>query len=560
MVVEHSTTKMIAEPIMRNSMSIIGALALLLSSAGAVASAEPPQEATAGDIIVQYRDNAGLERVRELLQSKRAGHGKAVFSSQDVQGDIAKIKRIPGVISAEPDAHVQAAKPGGGKGKPSEPSPEPSPSPTTVSPPNDSLWSYQWGLMDGPGGINALGAWSGDVSARVAVIDTGSTAHEDMVWAPGYDMISSSATARDGDGRDSNPQDEGDWHLAGECGSANAANSSWHGTHVAGIVGAQTNNSKGIAGVAPGSTIVPIRALGKCGGSLNDVADAITWASGGSVADVPNISEPVDVINLSLSGASSCYSYLQAAVDGAVSRGSVVVVAAGNENQNASNYAPGNCNNVITVGATSKEGVKSSFSNYGAAVDVSAPGGEGSSDIGTFVVSAANSGSTTPSSGNYMGMVGTSQAAPHVAGVAALLKSTDKSMSPGDVEARIVSSAKVFASSPSVAMGSGILDAAASMPVAEPTFAVNSDNISLSRRAKSSSYDLLANDVLTGDLASVALTGNVPCSPEFCVSVDSAGVLTVVNNSRLRGSYVFGYTVVLADGQSASADVSLTVR
>ncbi len=123
----------------------------------------------------------------------------------------------------------------------------------------------------------------------------------------------------DGNGRDSNAQDQGDWYAAGECGQTAAANSSWHGTHVAGTVAAVTGNSTGVAGVAPNAKIVPVRVLAKCGGSLSDIADAIIWASGGTVSGIPANANPAKVINMSLGGSGTCGTTYQAAINSAVS-------------------------------------------------------------------------------------------------------------------------------------------------------------------------------------------------------------------------------------------------
>src|SRR5690606_19803516 len=108
------------------------------------------------------------------------------------------------------------------------------------------------------------------------------------------------------------------------------ADSSWHGTHVAGLAAAVRDNAKGIAGMAPDAKIVPVRALGKCGGTMSDVAAAITWASGGEVPGLPVNPNPADVINMSLSSAVTCQPFVQAAIDDAVGRGVTVVAAAGN--------------------------------------------------------------------------------------------------------------------------------------------------------------------------------------------------------------------------------------
>ncbi|KAG0750931.1 hypothetical protein G6F24_014800 [Rhizopus arrhizus] len=166
--------------------------------------------------------------------------------------------------------------------------------------------------------------------------------------------------ARDGGGRDSNPNDEGDWYGANECGPGiPASNSSWHGTHVAGTVAAVTNNSTGVAGTAFNAKVVPVRVLGKCGGYTSDIADAIVWASGGTVSGVPANANPAEVINLSLGGGGSCSATYQNAINGAVGRGTTVVVAAGNSNTNVSSSVPANCANVIAVAATTSAGAPS---------------------------------------------------------------------------------------------------------------------------------------------------------------------------------------------------------
>ncbi len=246
--------------------------------------------------------------------------------------------------------------------------------------PNDTRFSEQWGFGTTAAGINVQPAWDKSTGAGVvvAVIDTGITSHADLNanLLPGYDFISDTFVSRDGDGRDANPNDEGDWNpVAGECYlNSPVANSSWHGTHVAGTVAAVTNNASGVAGTAFGAKVVPVRVLGRCGGLTSDIADAITWASGGTVSGVPANANPAEVINLSLGGGGTCSSTYQTAINGAVGRGTTVVVAAGNSNTNVSSSVPANCPNVIAVAATTSAGSRASFSNYGTGIDISAPG------------------------------------------------------------------------------------------------------------------------------------------------------------------------------------------
>ncbi|MCS3746533.1 serine protease [Xanthomonas arboricola] len=330
--------------------------------------------------------------------------------------------------------------------------------------PNDTRLSEQWGFGTTNAGLNIRPAWdkATGTGVVVAVIDTGITTHADLNAniLPGYDFISDATTARDGNGRDSNPADEGDWYAANECGTGiPAANSSWHGTHVAGTVAAVTNNSTGVAGTAYNAKVVPVRVLGKCGGSLSDIADAIVWSSGGSVSGVPANANPAEVINMSLGGGGACSTTMQNAISGAVSRGTTVVVAAGNSSANVSGSLPANCANVIAVAATTSAGAKASYSNFGAGIDVSAPG--------SAILSTLNSGTTTPGSASYASYNGTSMASPHVAGVVALVQSVaPTALTPAAVETLLKNTARALPGACSGGCGAGIVNADAAVTAA----------------------------------------------------------------------------------------------
>jgi len=330
--------------------------------------------------------------------------------------------------------------------------------------PNDTRFSEQWGFGTSNASINVRPAWdkATGTGVVVAVIDTGITNHPDLNAniLPGYDFISDAAMARDGGGRDNNPNDEGDWYAANECGSGiPASNSSWHGTHVAGTVAAVTNNSTGVAGTAFNAKVVPVRVLGKCGGYTSDIADAIVWASGGTVSGVPANANPAEVINMSLGGGGSCSTTYQTAINGAVSRGTTVVVAAGNSNTNVSSSVPANCANVIAVAATTSAGARASFSNYGTGIDISAPG--------QAILSTLNSGTTVPGSASYASYNGTSMAAPHVAGVVALVQSVaPTALSPASIESLLKSTARPLPGACSGGCGAGIVDADAAVTAA----------------------------------------------------------------------------------------------
>ena len=333
--------------------------------------------------------------------------------------------------------------------------------------PNDTRYNEQWHYFESTGGLRADQAWDTTTGngTVVAVIDTGYRPHADLdsKILPGYDFIGDTAVANDGNGRDSDAQDPGDWTATNECGVGSpASNSSWHGTHVAGTIGAESNNNQGVAGVAWGADILPIRVLGKCGGYTSDIADGIVWSAGGSVSGVPANSNPADVLNLSLGGGGSCPSTTQSAINTARSLGATVVVAAGNSNANASKYTPASCSGVVTVAATNRNGSRSYYSNYGSVVDVAAPGGDTASGSSNGVLSTLNTGTTTPGSDSYAFYQGTSMATPHVAGVAALLYAVNPSITPDTVETTLKNTARAFPGSCSQC-GSGLVDANAAV-------------------------------------------------------------------------------------------------
>jgi serine protease len=341
---------------------------------------------------------------------------------------------------------------------------------TPQATPNDTRYNEQWHYFESTAGINGPAAWdiSTGAGVTVAIIDTGYRNHIDLdsKILPGYDFISDATMGNDGNGRDSDAQDPGDWVAQNECyvGSS-ASNSSWHGTHVAGTVAAETNNGQGVAGVAWSANILPIRVLGKCGGYTSDIADGIIWSSGGSVSGTPTNNNPAQVLNLSLGGSGSCPSTTQSAINTARANGSTVVVAAGNSNANAANYTPASCNGVVTVAAVNRSGDRAYYSNYGSVVDLAAPGGE-TSVSSNGVLSTLNTGSSSPGADNYAFYQGTSMATPHIAGVAALMYAINPSITPDEVEADLVASARAFPGSCSQC-GSGIVDAAAAVVAAQ---------------------------------------------------------------------------------------------
>ena len=311
--------------------------------------------------------------------------------------------------------------------------------------PSDSQFASQWHYYEAVGGINLPAAWDRSLGAgvRVAVIDTGYRPHADLAAniVGGYDFIADTAVSNDGNGRDADARDPGNW-----C----SGSSNRHGTHVAGTIAAVTNNGLGVAGVAPSAQVVPVRVLGTCGGYTSDIAAGVVWASGGTVSGIPANAYPARVLNLSLGGSGACGTTMQNAINSARSRSAMLVISAGNSNTNASNASPANCAGVITVGATTRTGARASFSNYGSVVDVAAPG--------AGILSTLNAGSTVPGADSYASYDGTSMATPHVAGVAALMLAKNAALTPDQVESMLKSSARAFPVSPgTTTIGTGIV-------------------------------------------------------------------------------------------------------
>ncbi len=330
---------------------------------------------------------------------------------------------------------------------------------------NDTSYDQQWALGYAQGAIEISEAWDiskGSEGLVIAVIDTGILNHSELNSRvlPGYDFISDSQVARDGNGRDANPSDEGDYlNPADSCSNGQYKNSSWHGTHVSGIIAAKTNNNLGVAGVNWNSKVLPVRALGKCGGLTSDIADALKWAAGVEVAGVPNNNNPAKVINLSLGGPGPCTSIMQDSINQARAKGAVVVVAAGNNSDDLdqNSYTPANCQGVIVVGSNNQLGQKSYFSNYGEGIDILAPGG----GAGGAILSLGNEGQTFATNDTYTYQSGTSMSAPFVSGVASLILSVNKNLYPDQVEKIIQDSASSFANGADceTGCGAGILNA-----------------------------------------------------------------------------------------------------
>ncbi len=325
--------------------------------------------------------------------------------------------------------------------------------------PNDSLYAYaspndtgQWWLHPDGGALGVLPeswgvpdvqtAWltqKGSSAAIVAVLDTGITNHTELSGRslPGYDFVSDSAYSNDGDGRDFNPADPGDWVSASD--QANSAftdcdqqDSSWHGTIISGIVAASTNNVAGVAGVNWNGRVLPVRVAGKCGAEVLDIIDGMRWAAGLAVTGAPTNPYPARIINISFGGDAECGRAYQDTIDEVTGKGVVVVAAAGNAS--GALTRPANCQRVVAVAALARNGLKAGYSSFGSQVVISTVGGNpaGSGGFDPYaddgLLTIANAGLTAPGAQSYKNVFGTSFATPVVSGVISLMLSANPNL------------------------------------------------------------------------------------------------------------------------------------
>ena len=366
--------------------------------------------------------------------------------------------------------------------------------------PDDPRYAEQWNYLsptsDGvPGGANLPEAWditTGSEAVVAAVVDTGIVPHADLAGrtVPGYNFINNKLDANNDTGRSNDPTDLGDWITQAESDGTDpvagdyfkgcdVSDSSWHGSHVAGTIGAKSNNATGVTGINWTSKILPVRVLGKCGGWDSDIIDGMRWAAGLSISDnnVPVNDNPARVINLSLGGSGPCDPAYQSAIDEILAKGTVIVVAAGNENSNVSNSTPANCNGVISVAAVDRFGGRAWYSNFGSIVKIAAPGGSQATETDpNGILSTLNAGTKgpipSPNGDTYGFYQGTSMATPHVTGIVSLMFSVNPDLTPAEILAKLQSTARAFpvgtGSDCSVGLcGAGVVDAAAAVNAAQ---------------------------------------------------------------------------------------------
>ncbi|MDC0710348.1 S8 family peptidase [Stigmatella sp. ncwal1] len=537
-------------------------LPILMPPAGAKALARLPQEEPSleGEMIVRFEE-AGLDAETALERVQRPGYRAVhkgysseylhVIAYEPLDGHVttlaetgrlvAQVEKMAGVRFAEKNLRMHAFKT-----------------------PNDKGYALQWHYSS----LNLSSAW--DVVTNeatpvvVAVVDTGIRSHPDLqgVLLPGYDMISDASNAGDKNGRDNDPTDEG--------GDEPGGGSSFHGTHVAGTIGAATNNQSGVAGVSWGAKIVPVRALGRLGGSSADIVAAMAWAAGGTVTGVPANPNPAKVVNLSLGGAAPPQKAYQDVIDAFPN--TIFVIAAGNENVDATGTTPCNQQNVICVGSTNFAGKRSSFSNFGTPVDVMASGGEMREDLNGDGYADGVLSTSFDEDGNpaYVFNQGTSMASPHVAGVVALLARH----TPGVTRAQAESLLKTTAGASSQCnegCGAGLVNALAALKKLQggtqndpPKLGVTTSQLSF---LGSGSQQLVISNLGGGTLQAVVTASGTQASAVSLspgsVSVPAYGssVVTVTVNAAGLANGEYSAMLSLAGSTGAgTASVAVKIR
>jgi len=446
---------------MRKLFALLHLILFMAPCSQLMAQALDPNPQPMARVIVKFKDDGNLLRraagtERAALMSLRVGFrmahvheiasGHQVFRAANMSSEqlAAKLSQWREVEFAEPDQRLKI-----------------------TALPNDPMLPLQWYLLNKEAaGANFVTAWdtgTGELGTVVAVIDTGITDHPDLKnkLVPGYNFISDPTLAMNGVGRSSNPSDLGDYidisvrkdpAFVSVCGAAELAKdsaSSWHGTQVASLIAAQTDNASGMAGAGWGLRVLPLRALGKCGGFSSDIQAAMLWAAGFAVPGVPNNPYPASVLNLSLGGPGACSQSYERVVAQVKTR-AVIVVAAGN--QSGPVDGPANCDGVLAVSGLRHQGEKVGYSSLGKEVGISAPAGNCVNSSGPCLypmISATNSGAKGPAGPAYTdgfnASVGTSFSAPLVAATAGLMRDVNPLMSPAETIAKIKVAAKPFA-------------------------------------------------------------------------------------------------------------------
>jgi serine protease len=530
-----------------------------------------PSDTNAHRIIVQHKDRLGVRSAIETVQLSIGA------TPEDIQRELRELRSRTDIAFAVEDQRRYAH-----------------------AVPSDALFSSQWYLQDTqPGAIAANLAWdvtTGGSGTVVAVLDTGVRFdHPDLqrAWQtgkllPGYDFVSgedttSFLTANDGNGRDADPSDPGDWIDSADKQNAlfrdcPIQTSSWHGTRVSGLIGAASNNGIGIAGVSWGTWILPVRVLGKCGGYDSDIFPAMRWAAGLHVDGVPDNPYPAKILNLSFGSDGACTPGYQSVIQELAAIGVLVVVSAGNASGPVE--APANCPLAMAVAGIRHAGTKVGYSSLGPEVAIAAPAGNCFNLSGPCLYSLTTTydiGTTGPAGSDYTNQqktnLGTSFSAPLVAGVAALMHSVNGKLSATQLNSRLRESTRPFPSNP--ALNDCPVPANDPNPECNCTTATCGAGMLYAPGAVTAAQRPIANIVAPGNFAAGSvITLDASNSAAACNRSIASFSWTVINaigtsppvvtnssqanlqlNAPLSGSYTLSVLVTDNEGSTDSGDI-----
>ncbi|MES2535270.1 MAG: S8 family serine peptidase [Pseudomonadota bacterium] len=559
---------------------------MLGTGGGGQNSVTPPEEMVAGFIVRPHRQNG-----KKLDAALQAYDARKLVSAANVPLRVwrpmsgnAHVLKLDAPVKLSEARAIAARMMNDGSVELAEPDRILYPTATPADPAYAGApgqWHYMAPAGANKGGANLPAAWDltlGNTAIKVAVLDTGIRQHADLgIVLTGHDFITNSSIANDGGARDSDASDPGDWATAGLCGAGEqASDSSWHGTHVAGTIAALMNNGIGGTGVAPNVKILPVRVLGRCGGTTSDIVDGMRWAAGLAVPGVPNNLNVANILNLSLGASGACSVTFQAAVTEVVNAGKIIVVATGNDGQPIIGQ-PANCTGVIAVTAHAIDGDNADYANVGPETTISASGGgcgnlttsatcsAGATANGLAIYSLSNASLTTPGADSYAIRIGTSMAAPHVSGVVALMLSLDPSLTPAQVASTLRSSARPHPPGSSCLIaalsgkcGAGLLDAHAALTVVAPTVSVNN----VSQIVAPDAFVTLSGSATAPGGATISSYSWTPfaSNPAPAAALSGANTATATFTAPVTGIYSFTLTATDNLGRSNTANASVRIN
>ncbi|RCW64415.1 S8 family peptidase [Pseudorhodoferax soli] len=535
-------------------------LVRLKPAAESTASArEAPQAARERLRAVAATAGVGFEDERAVGRQHRLLRMPAAQSGAELDATVRRLRLNPDVLDVEPDVRVRR-----------------------LAVPSDPDYARQWQLQPpttDAAAMNMPAAWdvtTGSASVVVAVLDVGVRLnHPDLTGrlVAGYDFVSEVEYSNDGNGRDADPSDPGDWVNAADKRSplfstCDIEDSSWHGTFIAGQIAAATNNGLGVAGIDWQARVLPVRIAGKCGALLSDLLDGMRWAAGLTVAGAPANATPARILNLSFGGDAACSPSYQDVIDEITEAGALLVVAAGNEAGTVAR--PADCAGVLAVGAVQEDGRKTAYSNYGAQIGIVAPGGTGTRAI----YSLDNQGTTTPGVDTYGLKLGTSFSSPQAAGVAALMLAVNPALTPAQLVVRMQDAARphvavagalrcstngtVPCNCDTSTCGAGLLDGARAVLAATSSLVPQAVAAPVATAPAGNAVPLNGNASTASTGAAIVTYRWAQVSGPATATIANPGSANTSATLPVAGAYVFSLTVTDNAGRRDVANLAVT--